>query len=94
MSIQVNQIELDAYYLAGKSCRQIRKVTKIQIDEKGRKRIIYVAKSIKKNNLRFSSQGTLSNPALEETFAKSCCKKLTDQEVDALRRSGVLLSDE
>jgi len=94
MPITTSQIQVGSYYSAGKKCDQLRKVTAIKKDSKKRNRVIYVSKSIKIKNRSFSPAATLANPALEQTFAKACCKELTSSEVAALRKSGILLEGE
>ena len=94
MSITINQIQEGGYYSAGEKCEQLRKVTEIKKDDKNRNRVTYISKSIKIKNRSFSPAATLVNPALEQTFARACCKKLTTSEVAKLRKDGILLSGE
>ena len=94
MPITTNQIRVGGYYSAGKKCDQLRKVTAIKKDSKKRNGVIYVSKSINIRNRPFSPAATLANPALEQTFAKACCKGLTSSDIAGLRKSGILLVGE
>ncbi len=94
MPIAVNEIQVGDYYLAGEDCDQLRKVTDITQDDKGRDRISYVAKSANIPNRKFEHEGTKSNPSLDETFAEACCSKLGANEVNDLRKNNIILSNE
>jgi len=94
MPINVNQIKVGGYYLAGKDCDQLRKIVEIRKDLEGRNRIVYAAKSAKIANRQFSPIATLANPALEQTFADACCKELTATDIAVLRKQNILLAGE
>ena len=94
MSIQLNQIHVGSYYLAGKKCDQLRKVVQITQDEQGRNRIIYVSKSANIPDRSFEPAATLANPALETTFADACCKELNNSDVENLRKKNIILNEE
>lgn len=94
MSIQLSQIYVGGYYLAGTKCDQLRKVIQIVKDDKGRNRIIYVSKSASIPDRSFAPGATLANPALETTFLNACCSELNDSEIKNLREKNIILSEE
>jgi len=92
MKTPKEDIEIGCYYVT--STDQLRKVVEIKPDSKGRSRVIYLVKSMKIENKAFGHQGTKYNPILLDNFAKFCLRKLTKQEVDDLRKKGILLAGE
>jgi hypothetical protein len=92
MPIPINQIKKGRYYATGSG--QLRRVDRITRDKNNRKRVQYSSKSIRIRGRSFSPAGTIANPALEETFAKACAKRLSAGEVKKLRKNGILLTGE
>ncbi|MFM2647982.1 hypothetical protein [Vibrio diabolicus] len=94
MPINAIQINVGGYYYAGANCEQLRKVTKIVKDDKGRNRIVYESKSAKIAKRQFVPTATLANPALEATFASDCCSELSASEIQKLRQDNIILANE
>lgn len=92
MNIQEGEVKEGDYYLT--PFDQLRKVTGIEIDNKGRMRVLYVVKSINILNTPFGFQGTKANHSLLMNFAKKCDKKLSSSEIQSLRDGDILLDGE
>ncbi len=92
MPISISQVEVGEYYNAGEN--QLRKVTNIVTDDKGRSREEYQTKSQAIPGRTFGSGSTLANPPIIGTFAKKCNRKLTPADVAALRKTNILLDSE
>lgn len=92
MSISENEVVENAYYIT--DTQQLRKVISIKTDDKSRTRVSYMSKSDTIENRRFEHTATLANPALLETFANACSKKLDFDEIQQRRENLIILEDE
>lgn len=92
MPIDISEIEPGFVYRTNTD--QLRKVERIDEDEKGRNRVCYKAKSARIRGRQFEITHTLSNPPLDTTFARACSHKLTGEEIDQLIIEGVLTREE
>jgi hypothetical protein len=92
MPISISHVVVGEYYNAGNN--QLRKVTNIVTDGKGRSRVEYLKKSQAIPGRDFEPGSTRANPARIATFAEQCNRKLTPAEVAILRKTNILLAGE
>ncbi|MBT9154990.1 MAG: hypothetical protein DDT39_01680 [Firmicutes bacterium] len=92
MAIQESQVKAGAYFIT--STDQLRKVSAVDHDEHGGKRVHYLSKSKNFIGRKFEIAHTKANPPKIETFLADCDHELVGDELEGLRKANVILSGE
>lgn len=90
MPIRINEIKVGDYYLT--DTNQLKVVTKITKDIKGRDCVHYSAKCATMADAPFQQLHYTARPPLIETFAKGVCRHLCSDEVQALKNKKIIPS--
>jgi hypothetical protein len=88
MPVRIDQIKIGGYYLT--ETNQLRLITRIAQDKKGRHCVHYVAKSVTIANAPFQQTHYDGRPPLITTFAKSAYRRLRDEEIEELKNRKII----
>lgn len=92
MPVQSSEVQIGAFFITPND--QLRKVTKITIDEQSRTQVHYLSKSAKIQGRAFSFAATKAKPPLMDTFISDCDHLLSDLEIKTFRTQKIILDDE
>ena len=92
MPVTPGDVKVGSYFKTPKG--QLRKVTEVVKDDRGRTRVRFVTKRMDSKNQPFAQAATDSQPALMQTFLRDCGELLAGPEIAQLRTQGVVLPNE
>ena len=94
MAITTDQLEVGAFYSAGKDGTQLRQITAIHGKEPGTMTIDWIGKSIRIPKREWGPGATLANPPSAKTFCEACESRLTPEEIEQLVLDFILTPEE